>query len=290
MCSGQQLAAFCWSIACVNVANLLLTRGGARRREIAIRIALGASKRRVIRLFLQKSLMLSLTGALAGIFLADWLTRGLVRISSALPRMSAIHLDWAVLLFAAGLAVLAGLAAGALPAALASATDLNKGMHETSRTTFGSVRRVWYRSALIMEEIALSFLLLTSAGLLLKSFVLLQNVNLGFNRINLLTMRMTLPLAQYPTDAKAAEFFYQPLCSRARSTRLGQRTGMVSWLPVAGQYMNTDLRIIGKPAPPRGEMNLVIPRTADAGYFHAMGIPLERGRVFEAEKKTGERR
>lgn len=271
-------------IACVNVANLLLTRGTARRREIAIRIALGASKRRVIRLFLLESLMLSLTGALAGIFLADWLTRGLVRISSGLPRMSAIHLDWAVLLFAAGLAVLAGLAAGALPAALASRLDLNKGMHETSRTTFGSLRRVWYRNALIMGEIALSFLLLTSAGLLLKSFVLLQNVNLGLNPINLLTMRMTLPLAQYPTDAKAAEFFDQ-LLARVREVPGVRSAGMVSWLPVAGQYMNTDLRIIGKPAPPRGEMNLVIPRTADPGYFHAMGIPLERGRVFEPQER-----
>jgi putative ABC transport system permease protein len=271
-------------IACVNVANLLLTRGTARRREIAIRMALGASKRRVTRLFLLESLILSLAGAVAGVFLADWMTRMLAGISSSLPRVSGIHLDWTTLLFAAAIAVLVGIAAGALPAMLGSQLDLNQSMHETGRTTFGSVRRVWYRSALITGEIALSFLLLTGAGLLLKSFLLLESVDLGFNPSHLLTMRMTLPEAQYPTDAKAAVFFEQ-LLARVRGVPGVESAGLVSWLPVAGQFMNTDLRIIGKPAPPRDEMNVVIPRTADPGYFHAMGIPLYRGRVFEPQER-----
>lgn len=271
-------------IACVNVANLLLTRGTARRREIAIRIALGASKARVIRLLLLESVMLSLAGAVAGVFLADWLTRMLVRISSSLPRASGIQLDWAALLFAAALAVLAGITAGALPAIAGSRLDLNQSMHETSRTSFGSVRRAWHRSALITSEIALSFLLLAAAGLLLKSFVLLERVDLGFNPNRLLTMWITLPVAQYPTDAKAAVFFEQ-LLARVREVTGVESAGLVSWLPVAGQYMDADLRIIGRPAPPRGEMNLVIPRTADPGYFQAMGIPLDRGRVFEPQER-----
>ena len=271
-------------IACVNVANLLLTRSTARRREMAIRIALGAAKGRIIRLFLLESLILSLAGATAGILLAEWLARALVKISTALPRASEIQLNWTTLLFAAGLALLAGIAAGALPAASASGLDLNQAMHETGRATLGSVRRTWYRSGLVSGEIALSFLLLIGAGLLLKSFVLLQTVDLGFNPSHLLTMRITLPIAQYPTDAKAAVFFEQ-LLARVRAVPGVQSAGLVSWLPVAGQYMNTDLEIIGKPAPPRGEMNVVIPRTADPGYFHVMGIPLERGRVFEQQER-----
>jgi len=158
-------------IACVNVANLLLTRGTARQREIAVRIALGASKARIVRLFLIESFILSLGGAAAGILMAGWLTRILVIISTSLPRASAVRLDWTTVLFAASLGLLAGILAGALPAASAPARDLNQTMHETGRTTFGSVRRTWYRSALVSGEIALSCLLLSGAGLLLKSFV-----------------------------------------------------------------------------------------------------------------------
>jgi predicted permease len=180
--------------------------------------------------------------------------------------------------------LLAGILAGALPAVSAPALDLNQTMHETGRTTFGSVHRTWYRGALVSGEIALSCLLLIGAGLLLKSFVLLQSVDLGFNANHLLTMRMTLPIAQYPTDAKAAIFFEQ-LLTHVRAIPGVQAAGLVSWLPVAGQYMNTSLAIIGRPAPPRGEMNVVIPRTADPGYFHAMGIPLERGRIFEPQER-----
>jgi predicted permease len=271
-------------IACVNVANLLLTRSTARRREVAVRIALGASKGRIVRLFLIESLMLSLAGAVAGVILAEWLTRALVKISTSLPRASAIQLNWTTLLFAGGVALLAGILAGALPAASASALDLNQTMHETGRTTFGSVRRMWYRNGLVSAEIALSFLLLIGAGLLLKSFVLLQRVDLGFNASHLLTMRISLPIAQYSTDAKSAIFFEQ-LLARVRAVPGVQSAGLVSWLPVAGQYMNTDLAIVGRPAPPRGEMNIVIPRTADPGYFHAMGIPLKRGRVFEPQER-----
>jgi predicted permease len=271
-------------IACVNVANLLLTRSTARRREIAIRNALGAGRSRIVRLLLLESLMLSLLGAGAGLLLAGWLTGVLTEIGASLPRASAIHLDWTTLLFAAGLAIVAGVAAGAFPAASASGLDLNQAIHETGRATFGSLRQRWYRSGLVSSEIALSFLLLIGAGLLLKSFVVLESVDVGFNSSNLLTMWITLPPAQYPTDAKAAVFF-EELLPRVRAVPGVQSAGLVSWLPVAGQYMNTDLKIEGRPAPPRGEMNLAIPRTADPGYFSTMGIPLERGRVFEPQER-----
>ena len=271
-------------IACVNVANLLLTRSTGRRREVAVRMALGASKQRIVRLFLLESLILSTVGATGGLLLAGWLIRILVKISGYLPRASSIQLNWTTLLFAAGIAFVAGILSGALPAVSASALDLNQTMHESGRTTFGSRRRTWYRSGLVAGEIALSFLLLIGAGLLLKSFVLLRGVDLGFNGSHLLTMRITLPIAQYPTEAKAAVFFEQ-LVARVRTLPGVQRAGLVSWLPVAGQYMNTDLAIIGRPAPPRNEMNVVIPRTADPGYFHAMGIPVLRGRVFDPRER-----
>ncbi|HSU59941.1 MAG TPA: ABC transporter permease [Bryobacteraceae bacterium] len=149
------------------------------------------------------------------------------------------------------------------------------------------MRHAWYRSALVSGEIAISFLLLIGAGLLLKSFVRLQGVNVGFNSNRLLTMRITLPIAQYPTDAKAAAFFEQ-LLARVRVLPGIQSAGLVSWLPVAGQYMNTDIRIAGRPAPAPGQSNLAIPRTADPGYFHAMGIPLLRGRTFEEQERLAE--
>jgi len=271
-------------IACVNVANLLLVRNTGRRKEVAVRIALGASKRRIVRLFLLESTILSLLGAAAGLVLAEWLTRVLVGLSASLPRASAIQLNWPTLLFAAGVALTAGILAGALPAASASAVDPNQAMHETGRTTYGSVRRARYQSGLVSVEIALSFLLLVGAGLLLKSFVLLQTVDLGFNPGNLLTMFLTLPTAQYPTNAKAATFFEQ-LLTRVRAIPGVQSAGFVSWLPAAGQYMNADLTIIGRPRPPRDEANTVIPRTADPGYFHAMNIPLERGRTFLPQER-----
>lgn len=247
-------------------------------------MALGASKQRIVRLFLLESLILSTVGATGGLLLAGWLIRILVKISGYLPRASSIQLNWTTLLFAAGIAFVAGILSGALPAVSASALDLNQTMHESGRTTFGSRRRTWYRSGLVAGEIALSFLLLIGAGLLLKSFVLLRGVDLGFNGSHLLTMRITLPIAQYPTEAKAAVFFEQ-LVARVRTLPGVQRAGLVSWLPVAGQYMNTDLAIIGRPAPPRNEMNVVIPRTADPGYFHTMGIPVLRGRVFDPRER-----
>jgi predicted permease len=271
-------------IACVNVANLLLTRNTARQREIAVRIALGASKVRIVRLLLLDGVILSLLGAAAGILMAEWLARVLAKIGTSLPRASTIQLDWTLVLFAAGLGLLAGILAGALPAISAPTLDVNETMHETGRTTFGSVRRTWYRGALVGGEMALSCVLLIGAGLLLKSFVLLQRVDLGFNASHLLTMRMTLPIAQYPTEAKAATFFEQ-LLSAVRATPGVQAAGLVSWLPVAGQYMNTSLTVADRPAPPRGEMNVVIPRTADPGYFHGMGIPLKSGRTFEPQER-----
>lgn len=271
-------------IACVNVANLLFVRNTARRREVAIRIALGASKRRIAELFLLESIILSVVGAAAGLLLAEWLTRVLVSLSGSLPRASAIQLNWMTLLFAASVAVATGILAGAFPAASASAIDPGQAMHETGRTTFGSLRSMRYRHGLVSVEIALAFLLLVGAGLLLKSFVLLQTVDIGFDPGNLLTMFLTLPTAQYPTNAKAASFFEQ-LLTHVRAIPGVQSAGLVSWLPAAGQYMNTDLTIIGRPRPPRDETNLVIPRTADPGYFHAMGIPLQRGRAFLPQER-----
>lgn len=271
-------------IACVNVANLLLTRGSARQKEIAVRIALGASKARIVRLLLFESLILSLTGAVAGMALAEWLMRFLIKLSPSLPRAAGIQLDWTTVLFAAGVALLAGVLTGALPAASAPGLDINQTMRETGRTILGSVRRRWYRTALVSGEIALSFILLIGAGLLLKSFILLESVDLGFNPNDLLTMRITLPIARYATDAKAALFF-EELLTRVRGLPGVQAAGLVSWLPVAGQYMNTGLAIVGRPAPPRDEMNVVIPRTADPGYFRAMGIPVERGRIFEPQER-----
>ena len=271
-------------IACVNVVNLLLIRSTARRREVAVRLALGASSGRIIRLFLIETLILSLAGAAGGLLVAYWLTQVLARVGASLPRASAIGLNWTTLSFAAGLALLAGVVIGILPALSASTLDPHRAMQESGRATFGCVHRTWYRSGLAAGEIALSFVLLIGAGLLLKSFVLLENVDLGFNPSHLLTLRITLPIAQYPTEARAALFF-EELLVRVRAIPGVQSAGLVSWLPVAGQYMNTDLRVVGKPAPRPEEINIVIPRTADPGYFHAMGIPLERGRLFEPQER-----
>lgn len=271
-------------IACVNVANLLLARGSQRRREIAIRAALGASRERIVRFLLIEAFMLSVAGAFGGILLAAWLTHALARMSVSLPRASAIALNWPVLLFAVLLAIVSGLAAGLLPAISASDLDLNEAIHEAGRSSVGSIRRLWHRNALVAAEIALSFLLLAGAGLLLKSFVLLQTVNVGFNPSHLLTMRLSLPEAKYPNEAAAANFF-ERLLDRVRATPGIQNAGLVSWLPVAGQFMNTHITIAGRPPLPPGQINLVIPRTADPLYFKTMGIPLKRGRTFLASER-----
>ncbi len=272
-------------IACVNIANLLLTRSTGRRREMAIRTALGATRRRIVWLFLLESLVLSCSGGLAGILLASWLTALLVKIGTVLPRASEIQMDWTTVAFAVALSALSGLAAGLLPAFTASRIDLNQGMHESGRSSPGSARQK-YRNTLIVAEIALSFLLLAGAGLLMKSFVLLRTVDAGFKPGHLLTMGIDLT-PKYSSKAKIAQF-YEDLLQRVDALPGVRSAGLVSVLPIVGHVMDTGFSIAGRPPLPPGQSNDALVRVADPHYFRTMGIPLLKGRFFLPSDRLAE--
>ena len=265
-------------IACVNIANLLLTRSTGRRREMAIRTALGATRRRIVRLFLLESLILSCAGGLAGILLASRLTGLLVKVGGVLPRASALQVDWTAIAFGIAMAILSGIAVGLLPAFAASRVDLNQTMHESGRGSTGSAQRQRFRNTLVVAEIALSFLLLTGAGLLLKSFVLLRTVNVGFNPDHLLTMSIN-PTGKYSGKTKTVQF-YEELLQRVDTLAGVGSTGLVSVLPIEGHVMDTSFTIAGRPPLPPAQSHDALVRTAGPHYFRTMGIPLLKGRFF----------
>lgn len=265
-------------IACVNLANLLLSRSAGRRREMTIRMALGATRWRIGRLLLQESLILSCAGGLAAVLLASWLAGLLVKIGAFLPRASEIQMDWSTVAFAAGLAILSGLTAGLLPGVTAARIDLNRPMHEWGHTLAGSQGKQRSRNMLVAAEIALSFLLLTGAGLLLKSFVLLRTVDTGFNPDHVLTMSIDLP-DRYNTNAKITRF-YEELLQHVEALPGVRSAGLVSVLPIAGHVMDTGFTIAGAPPLPPGKFQNALVRLAGPQYFGTMGIPLLQGRSF----------
>jgi putative ABC transport system permease protein len=269
-------------IACANVANLLLARGNGRRREIAMRAALGASQNRLMRQLLTEGLLLALFGAAVGMVLARWSIKLLVSLSPQdAMHLLALRLDGSVLAFAAGLAVLTALVFGFVPAWHFSKADLNAALRESGWSA-GSASRHLLSSFLVVAEVALSLMLLASAGLLIRSLGLLEEVNPGFRPENILTARISLPATQYRDDARV-ENFYSQLLERVRALPGVQSASLISALPLSGAATRDPFSIEGRPWQPHGASG--IPQVADfqavgAGYFRAMGIPLLKGRDF----------
>jgi putative ABC transport system permease protein len=266
-------------IACSNVANLLLGRAATRQREMAIRAALGASRRRIVQQLLTESVLLAMLGGLLGLLLALWSTDALVALSPAdLPRLEEIGVDLKVLGFAFVTALVTGIAFGLAPAWQSSKTDLNKALSEGGRSlTSGSGRRR-LRSTLIVSQLALALLLLVGAGLMIKSFVRLSGVDAGFDAQNVLTMALSLPGARYPESEQQTAFFKQ-VTTQAESLPGVQSAGVISAIPLTGWQNTTSFAIEG-----RNELSETEElHAASPGYFRAMGIPLMRGRVFNEQ-------
>jgi putative ABC transport system permease protein len=278
-------------ISCANVANLLLVRATARRSEMAMRAALGAGRLRLIRQLLTESVLLAVVGSALGMLVA-WSTMGLlVRVSPPdLPRIDQVGIDTTVLLFVTAIALLAGLGFGVAPALQVSGANLVDATQESR------VRRQRGRSALVVAEVALSLVLLAGAGLMIRSFLKLQDLDLGFQAENVVTAQIFLPGTRYPTDpgqyrptsattapqlSKPAAFYAQLLETLAATSGI-ESVGAVSSLPLNPVGVDFDLPVIveGRPRPRAGEEPQADFRIATPDYFRTMRIVLTSGRVF----------
>ncbi len=271
-------------IACANVANLLLARAASRQKEIAIRTALGASRWRVMRQLLTESMLLALVGGGLGLLLALWGVDLLVaNVPDYLPRVKEIGIDRYVLGFTFAVSFVTGLVFGFAPAFQASNPDLNETLKEGKSTA--SRTRHLTRSVMVIAEVALSLVLLIGAGLMIKSFRQLTNVNPGFQPENLLTMTVSLAGPRY-TDNEPVISFYQQMRERLEAIPGVQSASATSTLPISGGDSNGELAIEGRPFAP-GEAPGASFRRVLPNYFQTMSIPLLEGRPFDERDRGG---
>jgi putative ABC transport system permease protein len=274
--------AFVLLIACANIANLLLARATSRQKEIAVRAALGASRLRIVRQLLTESLLISFLGGAIGLALSFWLTKLLIAISPPnTPRFDEIRPDGRLMIFAFGLAVLTGLVFGLAPALQASRVNQSEGLKKASRGNSGSARSDRLRGFLMAGEIAMSFVLLVGAGLLIKSFIHLREVKPGINAENVLTIRVAAPPGKFRENAQRAQFFQQVI-GRVQSIPGVQAVGMVLSLPLSGDTFNVGRGYIpeGRPATTEEEGDAAY-LAASTDYFRTLQIPLTAGRYFD---------
>jgi putative ABC transport system permease protein len=273
-------------IACVNFASLQLARCATRQREIAIRAALGAPSGRLIRQMLTESVFLSLLGGAAGLVLAALGVRLLMTLTPAdLPRIANTSIDTAVLGFTFAISLLTGVVFGLVPALSATLFGVSAKLKEETRTTAGGASGHRLRKFLVVSEIALALVLLISAGLMIRSFVLLHRIDPGFRTDNLLTMRLELPEARYREQTKQRQFRRELL--DGLNSIPGVQAALVSELPMSGDYLTHNLVIEGRPPLPPGSEPEVQTRTVAGDYFRLMGIPLLAGRDFGPQDRTG---
>ena len=279
------VVAFVLLIACVNVANLLLARGAARQKEIAIRAALGANRRRIFRQLLTESLLLGLISGALGLMLALWgMDLLLTAIPIDIPFWMKFDLDGRVLGFTAACSLLTGFVFGTAPALEASNPDLNETLKEGGRSGAGGGRHR-LRSLLVVAEIALSLVLLVGAGLMMRSFMSLQHVDAGINPEGVLTMYIALPGAKYRPPEKRIAFFSQ-LLERVRAIPGVQSAGTNSGLPLAGSNWGRSLTVEGFPVLSVGEAPMINHCVISPDYFSAMGITILKGRDFDERDTT----
>ena len=269
-------------IVCANVAGLLVARRSARQREMAVRVAIGAGRGHLIRQLLVESLLLGTAGAAAGIALAAWLLRALLAARPAnLPRATEIHLSVETLIFAIGVSLLAALAFGLLPAVGMLRPDPGGNLREDARGSVGaSGHRL--RRVLVVAEVALACVLVTGAGLLVRSFAAMHAEDPGFDRERLFTMRLTLPAARYP-QATNARSFYSSLIEKIEAIPGVERAGATTFPMLTRSSGSASLRIEGASPPPPGTpdepvaMDVITPTA-----FEALGVPITRGRMFNS--------
>jgi putative ABC transport system permease protein len=265
-------------IACINVANLLLVRAAERQKELAVRLALGAGRGRIVRQLLSESLLLAALGAACGVLLGRWMLAGLLTLAPPdIPGLSRVGLDNAALLFALGLAALTSLLFGLAPAFQASQTDIQTTLKDGGRLTTGATRPS-ARNALLIAEVSLSLVLLAGAGLLVRSMYNLLRVDLGFNADNLLTMRLSLAGGKY--DPQKSRVFYDECLARAQALPGAQSAALAHSLPIQGTNWSGEFVAADKPAHSRADLPESDYLRVSANYFETMGIRLLRGRLF----------
>jgi predicted permease len=267
-------------IACANVASLLLARATERRREFAIRAALGGARTRLFRQLITESLLLSLVGAVLGVLLAVWGLNSMVALGgAAIPRSDQVHVDGWVLAFTLAVSVLTGVLFGVFPAVQACRSDLGEALKAGGRSAASGFRQNRLRALLVASEMALTLLLLVGAGLLLRSFWRIQSVQLGFQPARVLTAELKLPAFQKPDPVRNSSFL-AGLLDRLQYLPGAEAVGGINSVPLSGRGAELDFRIQGRPEPPPNVVQDAIVSVATPGYFRAMGIALRRGRLF----------
>jgi predicted permease len=271
-------------IASLNLSNLLVARSAARRREIAIRTALGSSRLCLIRQQLTESLLTCLGGGIVGLLFANVGTRWLTTHWDGLPRAYSVHLDSMAVAFALGITATAGVLAGLLPAISASGSNVLSALQENSRGIGGSASRTSMRKALLTGEVALTVVLLVAAGLLFRSFLRLRAVDLGCTTKNVLTMNYFLRGDKYSKPEQIANFDTE-LLEKVHHIPGVEAAGLTNVVPGDGYYGDHEFWIPEHPPQPLGEHHFAAYRTADPDYFSTLRIPLVRGRFFSENER-----
>jgi predicted permease len=279
--------AFVLLISCANVAHMLLARAAARHKEVALRVALGASRGRMIRQLLTESVLLASIGGAAGVALAAAATRAVVAFGPAdIPRLDATELDLRVLVFAVGVSFLTGIAFGLAPAVQASAPDLNRGLRESERGSTAGAGRHRLRRLLMASEVSLALVLLVGAGLMIRTFVALRGVDPGFHPDHVLTA--VVSVTGSPAAAPGRRLaFYRDVLERVRAMPGVVSAGAINHLPLAGDVWGVPFAVEGRPRPAVGESPHATFRAVLPGYFETMGLPLVRGRDFDDRDALG---
>ena len=271
-------------IACLNVANLLTARSAARRREIAIRRALGGGRFRLIREQLIETFVLFSVGGAAGLALAYAALRWFIITRTDMVRVESIRIDGVVVATVAGLVLICALFAGLIPMLASRSGNLVAALQESSRGSTSGSSRTGVRKVLVGAEVAFTVVLLVSAGLLLKSYMRLRSNDLGCATDNILTMRFTLPKVQYSKPAQRVAFF-DDLLVRVSALPGVEAASLVLAVPGKGYFGDGGVSIAEHPPLPQGQTQEAIVRSADPGYFASIGIPLLRGRTFGSDQR-----
>jgi putative ABC transport system permease protein len=267
-------------IACANVAHMLLARTAERQKEIAVRVALGAGKARIVAQFLTENLLLAGSGAGAGLLLASAGIKILIALSPAfVPRVEMVRIDFHVVIFLTCVTVLTALVFGLAPALHATSGNLSEVLKEGGRADTAGVRRTQLRSFLVASEFALAFMLLIGAGLMVRSFYALQSIDPGFNPHNVLSMIVSVAGTQEEHAGRRVAF-YSDLLRKLRALPGVQAAGAINHLPLFGDLWDHSFRIEGRPDPRPGEAPNAVYRIVMPGYFQAMRLPVLSGRAM----------
>lgn len=270
-------------IACANVAGLLVARGAARRREMAVRTALGAGRGRMIRQLLTESVVLAVAGGAAGLLVAVWTLQLLISAAPEnLPRLDDVTLDLRVALFAFAATLAVGILFGLAPSLQASKSDLNHDLRDGGR---GGTTRTGARNAMVVAQVALALVLLIGAGLMLTSFARLRAVDPGFRTTELVTVQLMVPLARY--DENAQRRFYTGVLERLRANPLTAQSAMMFPFPFGGGNAQAGIEVVGQPPKPRDERTTAELNSVSPGFLQTMGLRLLQGRDFAESDGPG---